>query len=221
VQLTDFLGKEYGPGDLVIYGAMSGRSVNMVVGRVEEVYRVYYDSNRLRWTRLDDGAPEVRHKTNAVRVKVQPLRGARWKQHHGRKRYIDTRTGKGINPDAPSGKHLLRESHYVHADGTEFDYAGRKKQWDLAQLGRIRAYPFEHYGFRAKFHINYGEPGTHRWPLDESQARLTQLWWVSRTYQPWVQDVSKGPEPVTLYETDNIVKWDGELPDADVQLSVP
>src|SRR6185312_16378973 len=219
MELTDFLGKQYGPGDLVIYGAMSGRSVNVVVGRVLDVYRVYWSNTKWGWVKLAEGEeppppPEYADKplSTHVKVRVQPLRAARWKQHHGRKRYIDTRSGKGINPDAPSGKHILKPPHFVYADGREYDYKAEQAKWQLSALGRASRNTFDGY-FRRTHHVNYGEPGVpSKYPLHESDAAKTQLWYVSRIYQPWVQEVSNGPEPVTLDITDNIVKWEGELP---------
>jgi hypothetical protein len=70
---TDWLGREYRVGDLILYAATSSRSVQMILGRVVEM--------------RDNG-----------NVKVQPLRSSRWKQHYGRQRWIDNRTGKGIDP---------------------------------------------------------------------------------------------------------------------------
>lgn len=227
VKLTDFLGKEYGPGDTVVYGAMSGRSVNVVLGRVLDIYRVYTDTETFRWKRLGDDAPvprttdylgadtgEVR---TAIRVKVQPIRAARWKQHHGRTRYIDTRTGKGIDPDR--GKklpHILKLAHYVYADGTEFPYEAESLKWQQRHAnayGSIGRETFDRH-FRKTYKVNYEEPGQPpRFPMHESEASKIQLWYVSRIYQPWVQKVDNGPEPVTLEITDNIVKWEGELPD--------
>lgn len=249
--LTDFLGKEYGPGDLVLYAAMSGRCPNIVIGRVEDIYEVYRDDH-CKWKRLAEGElppfkkkyswfdadgnmvdkrPESGGERRAytteereetfTRVKIQPLRGARWKQHHGRKRYIDTRSGKGINPDAPSGVHVLKDSHFVYADGTEFDWEAEKAKWEARNVGQWRRKTFDIY-FRKRYHINYEKPGSPpRFPLHESEAAKEQLWYVSRTYQPWVKRVDEGPAPVTLEITDNIVKWEGELPDADVPVQVP
>ena len=230
MHLTDFLGKDYGPGDLVVYGAMSGRSVNVVLGRVVDIYRVYRDPEEFGWTKLADDAPvptktswkgEVSDCDTAIRVKVQPLRAARWKQHHGRKRYIDTRTGKGIDPDRGKGlPHVLKDSHYVYADGTEFDWAGAKAVWEARLTAYSRERSFEYHYFRKHHHVNYGEPGTFRHEPIGNERELEQLWWVSRQYQPWVQEVRNGPEPVTLEITDNIVKWEGELP-GEVPVQVP
>jgi hypothetical protein len=96
MRLTDFLGKEYGPGDLVVYGAQSGRSVNIVAARVIDIWRVwfnaYYVGDRYGWERLADDEPVPHHFRHdgtdlgecdsGVRVKVLPIRGARWKQHY-------------------------------------------------------------------------------------------------------------------------------------------
>lgn len=90
---TDWLGQEYGPDDLVLYAAMSGRSCNMVLGRV------------------------VRFGPRSVTV--APVKGAR-RQHGGRTRYIDTRTGKGIDPWAASRKHIKRESGRENTETGEF-----------------------------------------------------------------------------------------------------
>lgn len=227
MHLTDFLGKEYGPGDLVIYAAHSGRAANMVVGRVVDIWRVwhnsYYVGERYGWERLADDEPVPHHFRHdgedlgecdtGTRVKIQPLRGARWEQHSAKTYYVDTRNGKRINPDAPSGKHILKESHYVYADGREYDYAGEQAKWDAQHLGRqISRRSFEYYGFRAQYHVNYGPPGIHDRVVEAPDSAKTQLWWVSRTYQPWVEKHEEGPKPVTIEITGNIVKWEGELP---------
>ena len=98
----------------------------------------------------------------------------------------------------------------MREDGTEFDVMEHKEQYGRLPSRRIGDSWSLH--FRKTYHVNYGEPGTFRWPLDERTKAMVQLWYVSRTYQPWVQEVSNGPEPVTLEITDNIVKWEGELP---------
>jgi len=224
MKLTDFLGHEYGPGDTVIYAAMSGRCPNMIFGRVVDVYRVFRSPETYSWLRLlddqtppakwygkDAGQPEDVH----VRVKVQPLRGARWEQHHTKTYYTDSRSGKRINPDAPSGKHVLKESHYVFADGSKFDWAAEMKTWEQRHnnvFGRLNHETFNYY-FRRAYHVNYGEPGKLRYALTPDEMAKTQLWCVHQTYQPWVEKHEEGPKPVTLEITDNIVKWEGELPD--------
>lgn len=227
MKLTDFLGHEYGPGDLVVYAAMSGRCANMIFGRVVEIYRVaYVDFN---WVRLDDDEPvprkirydgeDMSEEDTALRVKVQPLRGARWEQHRNRDYYIDTRSGKRIDPDAPSGKHILKPSHYVFADGREYNYEGVQAEYNARHRGPGMYLSFDQH-FRRICNINYGTPGEFRFPLTPDAAEKQQLWWVRRTYQPWVEKRSDGVKPVTLTVTDNIVKWEGELPDADVPVQM-
>lgn len=229
MNLTDFLGKEYGPGDLVLYAAMSGRCPNIILGRVTDIYRVFYDSITYRWKRLaeDEAVPrklnykgeDIGECDNALRVKVQPIKGARWEQHHSKTYYIDTRSGKRINPDAPSRKHILKEAHYVFKDGVEYDYEAEKDAYESRTRAPGMYRPFDQV-FRQRFHINYGDaPGfgvtwVPRYPLTEQDAAKLQLWYVSRSYQPWVEKHEEGPKPVTIEVTGNIVKWEGELPDA-------
>lgn len=88
---TDFLGSEYGPGDIVIYAQQRDRSINMIKAQVIEV------------------------KENG-NVKVQPLGGSRWKGHSGKSYYVDTRTGKRIDPWRGK-KHAEVIEHYVFPDG--------------------------------------------------------------------------------------------------------
>jgi len=91
---TDFLGSEYGPGDIVIYGQSSGRCINMIKAKVLEI------------------------KENG-NVRVQPLGGSRWQGHSNRRYYVDTRTGKRIDPYR-SDKHVEKDAHYVDQSGKEY-----------------------------------------------------------------------------------------------------
>lgn len=86
--MKDWLGNEYDVGDLVLYAAMSGRSVTMVLARV----LAFNESGS---------------------VSLCPVKSSRWKQHYGRSYYIDNRTGKRIDPYR-SDKHVEVEAHYVH-----------------------------------------------------------------------------------------------------------
>lgn len=88
-KLCDFLGREYGVGDTVVYAAGSGRSITMVFGEVVKIH--------------ESGA-----------INVQPLDSARWVQHHGSTHYIDTRTGKRIDPHAGEGRHYETPPSYRH-----------------------------------------------------------------------------------------------------------
>lgn len=225
MKLTDFLGQEYGPGDLVIYGAHSGRSINMVIGRVVDIMQKYYSPDTWKWTRVtypvdEMLAEKMKGRDIKTSVVIQPLRASRWEQHHNRTYYTDSRTGKRINPDAPSGVHVLKESHFVYADGTEYPYDEAKRIYDereqgYRQFGGHRGYTFEEE-FRKQTHVNYGEVGKPpRYPLGEREAARLQLWWVRRTYQPWVVEHTEEPKAVSIDITDNIVKWGGELPGED------
>jgi hypothetical protein len=62
MRLTDWRGNEYGVGDKVIYGRMSGRSVEMQEAVVAEIYRAYQDNETYKWKRLaeDDEIPFMR-----------------------------------------------------------------------------------------------------------------------------------------------------------------
>lgn len=92
--MKDWLGQEISEGDTIIYAAMSGRSVTMVLGTVVKF-------------------------NESGTVRVQPVKSSRWEQHHGRLRYIDNRTGKGIDPYSGDGKHIASEGHYVRTDTGE------------------------------------------------------------------------------------------------------
>lgn len=97
MNFTDWLGQEVKVGDKVIYGASGGRSINMVIAEVLDIHEAedpYTEKKRLR-------------------IKVRPLRASRWKQHWGRTRWVDTRTGKGIDPYA-TGEHVEVPAHFKH-----------------------------------------------------------------------------------------------------------
>lgn len=156
--MKDWLGNEYDVGDLVLYAAGSGRSITMVLARVVEL--------------RDNG-----------NVKVQPLKSSRWQQHSARGYYVDTRTGRHIEPWSPSGEHI--KSHGFRRD--------RKTHERLTEK-------FDHmhngYYTDAGRKVSYGD-----WE------------YVPTEYQPWVEHrYEDAPRPVTLTVTKNIVKWDGELP---------
>lgn len=251
MKMQDFLGREYGAGDLVIYAAMSGRCVNMIIGRCVEVYEVFLSPNTYNWLKLKEGqaAPfnkrygyfdaegilvsenvwradgydrsaldwreyltDERMETH-IRVKVQPLRGARWVQHSDKTYYVDNRTEKRINPDAPSGKHIKVPSHYAYADGKPFDYEAKKEAYEGEGRYRPRGYDHSYdYYFRRNYRVIHGDLGVTgtRWPDD---AGKENLWYVSDEYNDYVEERTEGPKPVTLEVTNNIVKWEGDLPE--------
>lgn len=57
MQLTDWLGNQYGPGDLIIYPVMSGRSVSMQQATVLDIWTVYNCPKEYKWKRLKEGDP--------------------------------------------------------------------------------------------------------------------------------------------------------------------
>lgn len=178
--MKDWLGREYDVGDLVLYAAMSGRSVTMVLARVTKILR------GPKYGYADYPADELGEDETEVKVQVQPLKSSRWKQHGIRDYYVDTRTGKRIEPWAGDGKHIVTEGHYRDRNTHErltFDYSG---------YPRCPGY--------------YTEAGR-RVEHGDREYVLTE-------YQPWVEHRTEAaPRPVTLSITANIIKWDGELPD--------
>jgi hypothetical protein len=103
--MKDFLGQEYGPGDQVIYGATSGRCINMVTGTVVKV------------TDKGDGK---------FTVQILPEKSSRWTQHDGGHHYIDNRTGKHIKPWGPKYETYVKEHGYYELDGRKLSGDGRR-----------------------------------------------------------------------------------------------
>lgn len=89
--MKDWLGNELAVGDYIIYAAMSGRSVTMIIATIVS----FNDSGT---------------------VTVRPVKSSRWKQHDHTK-YVDSRTGKGIN--VYNDKHTARGSYLRHKDTGE------------------------------------------------------------------------------------------------------
>lgn len=255
--MKDFLGQEYGPGDLVVYGAMSGRCVNMIVGRVLDTFSVYESRGSRRWERLTEGELPPFRKAHGwldadgnlqengsrgaraaradgwewreyetadrlevhPRVRILPLRGARWQQHSTSNTYwVDTRTGRRIDPTR-TDKHTAVPCHYEFADGMHFDYEARE-----AEFNRLsHQNPFRHaayrnnfdFCFRSTYHVNYWTAvGTFQEPdhrTDEQKAK-TQLWRVPDKYKDYVEERREAPKGVLIEVTENIVKFNGELP---------
>lgn len=98
--MKDWLGNDYGPGDRILYAAAAGRSITMVLAEVVSINELIYDEERYQFVRIDTapGATIAESTERKTSVTVQPLKSSRWEQHGGHTRYIDTRTGKGIDP---------------------------------------------------------------------------------------------------------------------------
>lgn len=98
---VDWLGNPYTAGTYVVYAASGGRSINMIFGRVIRI-------------------------NPTGTVAIQPLKSSRWKHHSETTRYIDKRTGKGI--DYWNDAHVETPSWYRHdLTGREVQYQDR---WD-------------------------------------------------------------------------------------------
>lgn len=180
--MKDWLGNEYDVGDLVLYAAMSGRCVTMVLGRVLEIYQgPKYGYGYKRQDKLDDDEKETK-------VKVQPLKSSRWKQHYGRTRYVDTRTGKGIDPYVTE-----KTGEYRHRTGGYFENTTTgERVYDVYD----KYHPdFQHYHHWDKSTM---PPG---WELVKSELK------------PYVKEIKEPTASVTISITENIVKWDGEIDD--------
>lgn len=55
MELTDWLGNEYGPGDLIIYPVGAGRSIEMQQATVVDIWTVYMCPTDYKWKRLKEG----------------------------------------------------------------------------------------------------------------------------------------------------------------------
>lgn len=96
--MKDFLGKEFGPGDLIVYPKMSGRSVCLVKGRVVK----FNPSGSV-----------------TIQPETESWQGGR--ERSGTTRYIDTRTGKGFNPYYDgAAQHQIRGYGYIHTPTDTF-----------------------------------------------------------------------------------------------------
>jgi hypothetical protein len=181
MQLTDWQGQEYGPGDIVLYAAMGGRCPNIIKAEVVDIWLTRRGEN-WSWERLpDDAEPE---KDDELRVRVLPLAAARWEQHTPKTRYIDKRTGKGIDP--------FRGRKHVE-DGTNLLFCARTNTvLDDHGHGTCCTKP----GYRpgeAVYHSTYGGDGP-------------TATYVKPVFKDYVEKIVVPVKPVTLSVTENITK---------------
>ncbi len=158
--ITDWLGNEYGPGDRVLYAAGSGRSITMVLGEVIDAYRVYRDQDTSTWKRLDEGEnPPLRRVwsrdlkelvdsdkpvDSEHRVRVRPLGSSRWEQHSFKRYYVDTRTGKRMDPWSQWPSHVETGAYRADESGnrtSSSDYSPGTSRVPL----KFNYYVEEHY----------------------------------------------------------------------------
>lgn len=121
-------------------------------------------------------------------ISVQPVRSSRWAQHHGSVHYLDTRTGKKFSEYAWTDEHIKDVPHWIHKETGEREdqYAFSSGAWDAER----REYVPPRLPFSARANYTY----------------------VPRVWEDYMVRVDVPPKPVTLRVTENIVKWDGELP---------
>ena len=123
MRVTDWRGNEYGVGDRVVYGRMSGRSVEMQEGVVLDIWETYQDRENYKWRRLAEGEtapskqrysretgklePTGEPEDTLTRVKLQPTgKGSRnfgrgdhaysWPDGYGGKMIITPKTPKPV-----------------------------------------------------------------------------------------------------------------------------
>jgi hypothetical protein len=124
--VKDFLDQEFGPGDTIVYPAASGRSINMVAATVISI-------------------------NEKGTVRVQPFEGARWKRS-SRIRYIDTRTGKGIDPWLD--EHIKQPPHRRHK------MTGLKLTWEeWHRLPFLQQQDFEYVRVTLKDYVGTVDDG--------------------------------------------------------------
>lgn len=122
---VDWLGNSYKSGTYIIYGASGGRSINMVFGRVVKI-------------------------NPTGTVTIQPLKASRWKQHSEQSKYIDNRTGKGI--DYWSDAHAESTAHWTH------DLTGRALSYEERyERGCVWHKPDDNYTYVPRVMKDYVE----------------------------------------------------------------
>lgn len=221
--LQDFLGNEYGPGDLVMYAAMSGRCANMIIGRVEAIVRSFKDPDTYRWKALKDGeeAPFARRygwldangefqcTGRDIEAKDARERGLKWDEYVTDE-LVETKVTVRIMP--------LKGARWDQHRGTDYYI-------DTRSGAKIDPYRNSSCWASGGYYID-----TRTGQRIEDQRYLTS-WsaayvdWQYRkhipiVFHPWVERRNTGVKAVSLSVTDNIVRWLGELP-PEVETALP
>jgi hypothetical protein len=195
--MKDFLGNEYGPGDLVLYAAASGRSITMILGRVvsvtERQNRDYRELENGKWGYVKTAMLD-RDGNQLYGVRIQPLNSSRWEHHDQRPYYVDNRTGEKIN----RREHVKVEGHFTLNSTGEVLPSDRCEYMRYVKTRRS-FYRDDQFDMVPEKNPDY----------IESHLRT-----YHRTiYNDYVEERQEGAKPVTITVTENIVKWNGELPD--------
>lgn len=162
--LTDFLGNPLSIGDTVVYASTIGRSAALTKG-------VIVGSGR-------SGGVKVQRTEVSWRGDVKKQTG-----------YIDSRTGKGINPDFH--KHQLRGYGYVHKVSGEF----------VENLSRLKYSNYDDVQAWHKANPTHGYYYSGPKPPQyiENPEFDKDAWeWVRPVYKDYVTEVEKTPPPVTV-----------------------
>jgi hypothetical protein len=183
VVVTDWLGQEYTEGDLVLYPSPAGsRSMAMTLAKVVNIAVVTSTSYAAKPGDVD------------IKVKLQPVKGSWFKSYEGRKRWIDTRTGKPIDPTR-SKKHVKRDWGYVSS------VTGRYMGSDEYTAERVgadgRRYP---RGY-----------SSYNWP--DREAFHAEWKYSPVQYHDYVKQLDNVISPVVV-NPENITKWEGAIPGA-------
>lgn len=191
--MRDFLGNEYGEGDLVLYAASGhGSSISMIFGRVVSVSERYctgYEytdagTKSIKSPLLDKAGDPV------YSVRIQPMNSSRWEHHDQRTYYVDSRTGEKIDRN----EHVKSWGHYT------LDSTGEVVPSDACEYMR---------------YVKTRQTGWLEDMVPEKNPAYIEphLRTYHRTvYNDYVEERHEGAKPVTITVTENIVKWSGELP---------
>lgn len=181
--MKDWLGQEYGPGDYVTYAQVNGRSANIIVGQVDSF-------------------------TDKGNVKVIPITGSRWKGHSAKK-YVDSRTGKGIDPSFK--KHQTRESGYTHKTTGEFFTHDQIYRLHYPNLDEVRAW--EQANPNWWYNNRYGANNDRPRLKGDPNFNRSDYEYTEPLYKDYVELRSNMPT-VTLIITANITKVPSEVVEA-------
>jgi hypothetical protein len=100
--VKDWLGNEFEAGDLVLYPNVSGSSPNMMLARVKDI--------------------------RGKAVIVVPIKGSRW-DNNGRTTFIDTRTGKTVDPYRNESEHMHAQRFLNLETGERTDSSTVARDW--------------------------------------------------------------------------------------------
>lgn len=193
----DFLGNEIEEGTYIVYASGSGHSKNVSLGQILKI-------TPLEWEPHDTQEKMYGDRSRVKSVQVQPVKSSRWQQHHQRTKYIDTRTGKGVDlwlekdgvlvhQYGKPQKHRESGEGYTHGEVKEF-MAEINKPWaEWREKHRGWGYVSNHgvTPQAPKYHSDYD-----------------YFEYVGYTHQPWIRVEKQPIKPVTLTVVANVIRVD-------------